>query len=893
MRWIRRLLNTVRTRRLNREIDRELAFHIAERADALKSAGLSEAEALREARRRLGNPMLQRERTRDADVVSWVDSFFRDLRHALRGLVRAPVFASVAVLSLALGIGANTAVFSLIEAVVLRPLPVPDPEELVAVGMGGESNQVPYFTNPVWEQVRDRQSVLSAVAAFSEERFNTVQGGESRRLSGLYVSGDYFRLFGVEPVAGRVLGPSDDVRGCARTAVLSHGLWQREYGTADVVGRSLTLEGMPFEILGVSRPGFGGPEVGREAEVYVPLCAEAAVRGERSGLDQRSMWWLRIMGRRAPGVALTQVNAELAAIAPAVYAETVPDQWSPEGQKEYRERELSAVDASTGLSGLRERYGDALVMLMAGVGLVLLIACANVANLLLARGTARERELAIRSAIGAGRARLGRQMITESLLLAALGAAAGVAAAGFSARALVRLIETQRDPVTLDVSLNPRVLVFTMAVAVLTVLVFGLIPAWRAGRVDPQTTMSSHGRGIAEGQHRFTLGKALVVGQVALSLVLLAGAGLLVGSLRNLTTLDPGFTAEGLLVADAELSQAKLGEEGVRPVADRVVERLRSIPGVRSASASALTPLGGRQWNDVLVVDGFTAENEMDALAWFNEVSPGYLETMDTRLLTGRDFNARDVAGAQRVAIVTESVARKFYRGAALGKTFRNPIGGELSDPFLIVGVVQDMKYSSLREETSHTVLLSATQAEAGPPSMSFEIRTEGSPAASIPAVRQVLADVNPAITVEFTTLADQLARSLQRERMLAVLSGIFAGIALALAMLGLYGIMAYTVARRRNEIGVRIALGADRGRVLRMVLRDSGLMAGAGIVLGTVGAVLSGRLVATFLYGLSAAEPAVIGGAAAVLALVALTAGAIPAWRAARLNPTAALRED
>ena len=894
MGWLRRLLNTGRTGRVNREIDRELAFHVAERAEALRAGGMSEEEALREARRRFGNPTFQREQARDANVVSWVDSFVRDLRHAVRGLVRAPVFAAVAVLSLALGIGANTAVFSLIEAVVLRPLPVPHPEELVAIGMEGGSNPIPSFTNPLWEQIRDRQTGLSAIAAFSEARFHAVEDGQPRRLKGMYVSGGYFRLFGVTPVAGRVLGESDDVRGCAPTAVLGHGFWQREYGGgADVVGESLSLEGVPFEIVGVSRPGFDGPEVGREAEVYVPLCAEALVAGERSGLDHRSMWWLRIMGRREPGVALSQVNARLATIAPAVYAATLPERYGAEERERYLEGGLSAVDASTGLSGLRERYGEALLMLMAGVGLVLLIACANVANLLLARATARQRELAIRCAIGAGRARLSRQMVTESLVLAALGAAAGLVVARVGARALVGLIAAQGDPVALDLSLNARVLVFTMAVAVLTVLVFGLIPAWRAGRVDPQTTMSSHGRGIAEGQRRFTLGKALVAGQVALSLILLTGAGLLVGSLRNLTTLDPGFTAEGLLVVEADLSRAKLGDDGARAVATGVVDRLRSMPGVLSASASALTPIGNMRWNELLVVDGFTPEGEHDALVWINEVSPGYFETMDTRFLAGRDFEATDVPGSPRVAIVSESVARRFYGGSAVGETFRNPVGDELSDPITIVGVVEDTKYSSLREETSLTVFLSATQAKAGPPWISFELRTEGRPAAFIPAIRGAVAEANPAITVEFTTLADQVARSLQRERMLAVLSALFAGIALALAMLGLYGIMAYMVARRRNEIGVRIALGADRGRVLRMVLRDTGVVLVTGLVLGMVGAALSGRLVATFLYGLSAAEPGVLGGAAALLALVAMTAGAIPAWRAARMDPTVALRED
>ena len=894
MAWYHRLLNQGRTSQLNREIERELSFHVAEKADALRAAGLSEADAQREARRRVGNVMAQRERTRDADVFTWLDSLLRDIRHAARGLRRAPVFAAVAIVSLALGIGANTAIFTLIDAVVLRALPVPSPEELVVIGLGDEDAPTASVTNPLWEQLRERQQGMTVVAAFGMARFDMAQGGEPRRAEGLYVSGDYFRLFGVQPALGRLLAGEDDVRGCAPLAVLGHGFWQTEFGgDPGVVGRALTFDGVPFEVVGVTAAGFHGAEVGRAAQVYVPLCAEAAVRGEGSFLDERSAWWLEIMGRRDPALSVAQLNARLAAIAPAAYAATVPERYGVEDRKEYEGGTFVATSAPQGLSTLRSQYAGALGMLMAGVGLVLLIACANVANLLLSRATSRQREFAIRAAIGAGRARLARQLVTESLLVAVLGAALGLLLARYGAHALVALIATSPSSIVLDLGLNARVLVFTTTIAVATALLFGVVPAWRAARVDPHSTMTAQGRSIAEGHSGFTIGKALVAVQIAFSLVLLVGAGLLIGTMRNLVTMDPGFTADGVLIAQVNMRRTGMEDAQTAVAQAQILERLRGLPGVSAASTSDLTPVGRARWNSALVVEGFRGVDRQDSIVWFNQVSEDYFRTMETRRIAGRDFGAED-AGGPPVAIISESVARRFYgTGNPLGRTYRLREGDGLSEPVTVIGVVEDAKYSSLREERSGTVYLSAAQAEAPSPSMAVELRAAGDPTALIEPVKAALAEVHPAISVEFTTLSAQLGRSLHRERMLSVLSGLFGALALALAVLGLYGVMAYAVARRRNEIGVRIALGADRGRVLRMVLRDVALVVTLGLSAGLVAAVASGRLVESFLYGLSPAEPMVVGGAAVLLALVAFTAGAIPAWRAARTDPTLALREE
>jgi putative ABC transport system permease protein len=893
MSFIRRLINLVRDEQLSRDIDREMAFHLREHVEALVARGMSERDAIREAQRRFGNRTLQSESTRDADIVRWLDSVRGDVRYAMRALRRSPVFTAVAIASLALGIGANTAIYSLLDAVVVRALPVPNPEELVTITTGGEERHTG-FSNPLWEALRDRQTVLASVAAFGETTFNAADGGEIRPVRGEWVSGDYFRVFGMRPAAGRLLTAADDVRGCPPAAVLGHGFWQSEYGgRADAVGRNVVFEGKPLQIVGVAAPGFAGPEVGREIQVYVPICAMPVLLG-RNQLDMRTFWWLRVMGRRDPSVTLEQVRAGIGSMARDLYAATMPAELSSAQKAEYANRTMSAFPGGAGMSDVRDRYSTALKVMMGAVALVLLIACANVANLLLARATARQREVAVRLAIGAARERLVRQLLTESALLAIFGAAAGLLVARWGTQALVTLIATRDAPVALDLSLNLRVLGFTALVATVTTAVFGLVPAWRGTRVHPQAAMKAGARGVAEGHTRFTLGKALVVAQVALSLTLLVGAGLLVGSLRNLRTMDPGFTSEGVL-----LVSARFGRTGMTPPAREAAKReallrIRALPGVRSAGTSDVTPVGRNRWNDALFVDGFTPASERDAVVWFNEVSDGFFATLDTRFVAGRDFDASDTPQGPKTAIVNQSVAKKFFGDASpLGKQFRTKHGDTYSPYYTIVGVVEDSKYSSLREETSGTAYIPVLQNAAGTAGMTTLIRAEGDPLQLVGAVKRVFADVHRLVGLDITTMDEQVARSLRREHMLATLSATFGAVALALSMLGLYGVMAYTVARRRNEIGVRIALGADQGRLLRMVLWDVVRVVTIGLVLGVGGAMASGKLVTSFLFGVSPTEPAVMAGAALLLLAVAVGSGLFPAIRAARVDPVAALRED
>ena len=887
MAWYRRLFNNLRSNRLSSDIQREIDFHIAERIDDLVADGMSEPDARREARRRFGNSSVQKERTRDADLLTWLESLGADVRYAVRGMRSSPGFAAVIVISLALGIGANTAIFSLINSVVLKSLPVQDPEQLLQVTL--YDSQAAALTNPIWEQIRDRQDVFSGVFAYGDRGFNLASGGEMRRASGNMVSGEFFTTLGVRPAVGRLLVRTDDVRGaCPPVAVLSHGFWQSEYGgSPSVVGKSISLNNTPHTVVGVAQEGFFGVDVGRSVQVYVPLCL-------RANLDARSNWFLWAIGRPKPGITKEMAAARLASLSSAVFDATVPEQWSASQQAEYRANKLSVAPGANGLSWLRRDYQKALGVLMAVVGLVLLIACANVANLLLARASARRREMAIRLAIGAARRRLVRQMMTESILLATLGAAAGLLFARWGAALLVQILAAGKTDLSLDVSLDGRVLLFTIAVAVATGVLFGLTPAWRSAHVDPQAALKANGRGVAEGHSRFTVGKWLVVGQLALSLVLVMGAGLLLGSFRKLTTLDPGFRHEGVLLVATSMSNAGIPDSAFGPLRDQLLERLRSLPGVQSASISQMTPIGGSSWNEVVGADGFNAATMEDRLVYFNEVSDGFFATLGMTLRAGRDFDRRDVPGATKVAVINETMARRFFGTSnPLGKSFYTMQHEKRGEPIEVIGVVKDAKYEELREETLATAYVAMSQEPRASAMSNFEVRVADDPRAIIPAVKTNVAELSPNISLQFKTFTAQVNASLTRDRLLATLSGFFGVLALLLATVGLYGTLSYSVARRRNEIGIRIALGAQGSGVMKLVLGEVGRLTIIGIVLGALVSFGAMRWVTSFLYGLSASDPGTMTAAALTLAAVAIAAGALPAWRAARVNPVDALREE
>jgi predicted permease len=814
----------------------------------------------------------------------------QDVRYALRSLRGSPGFATVAILSLALGIGANTAIFSLIDSVILKTLPVAHPESLLQVTLGGNDST---FTNPIWEQVRDRQDVFSGIFASGSRRFNLAAGGEARYAMGNLASGQFFDTLGLHALMGRTFTVADDRRGCPGIAVLSYGFWQREYGgSADAVGKKVSLDNHPFEIIGVLEPGFTGIDVGSERDLYVPICGEKIISGEFSSLDRRSNWWLRVIARPKPGISASQAEARLKVLAPAVYEATVPPGWKAEQQQDYRRRSLGTLPAANGLSGLRRQYREALLVLMTIVGVVLLIACANVANLLLARSAARQKEIAIRIALGSGRARLVRQLLTESIVLSFAGAALGILFAQWGARLLVRLLTVNGSRVFLDLSIDARVLAFTAGVSILTAILFGLAPAWKGTAVNPQAAMKANARGVIEGA-KFGLGKALVVGQVALSLLLVVGAGLMLSTFFRLETLDAGFDREHVLLVDVDLRNGNYPADQRGAAMRAMLERLRALPGVRSASVSNMTPISGSFWNENLEIESYASKGKEDTLVYFNEVSDRYFETLRTDLLAGRDFNAHDTPESPKVAIVNQTVAKKFFAGAnPIGKRFRQQDGAKWGPWIEIVGVVRDSKYGSLREKILPTAFTAASQDET-PMWYTFELRAAGPPTAVISGAKAAVAAVNRDVSLQFTTLAEQVEESLSRERLLASLSGFFGALALALATIGLYGVMSYNMARRRNEIGIRMALGAEQGIVLRMVLREVAILIGAGIAIGMAAALGATRFVDSFLYGIKANDPWTLSIAAGFLALVAAIAGFLPARRALRLEPMNALREE
>jgi putative ABC transport system permease protein len=830
-------------------------------------------------------------------------TLLKDIRYAARVLLKSPGFTAVAVLTLALGVGANTAIFQLIDAVRLSALPVKDPRGLVGVQLadtkgerGNFSSDYPAVTNPIWEQIRERQQSFSGVFAWGEDDFNLAQGGEARIARGLWVSGDFFNVLGVRPELGRLFSDEDDRRGCgAAGVVLSHAFWRREFGgDPSVVGRRMTLEGKPFEIVGVTPASFYGLEVGRSFDVAVPLCSEALLAGaENNRLASGTDWWLIVMGRLKPGWTEARAAAHLAALSPAIFADTLPARYPPDSVKDYRNSRLTTFSAAAGVSELREQYENPLWLLLAIAATVLLIACANLANLLLARASAREREVAIRLALGAGRGRVVRQLLTESMLLAAAGACLGALLAEDLSQLLVSLLSTENDPLFVATGMDWRVLAFSAGAAVLTCALFGLAPALRATRVGAGAAMKSFGRGVTAGRGRFNLRRALVVSQVALSLVLVAGALLFSRSLSKLSTQDAGLRRDGVLVTRVDLSPLALPQERRLAFRRELLERIRGVPGVESAAEANVLPLSGSSWSNKTWMDGADPAGAQGA--FFNRVSPDYFKTMGVALLAGRDFGDEDAASAPKVAVVNETFARRLAAGEnLLGRRLRvEATPGTPETVYEIVGLVKDSKYRSLREGFAPAVYLPASQSLRPGENVQFLVRTKTSPAALAPSVKRAIGEVSPDITIVFRVFQTEVESSLLRERLMATLSGSFGLLALALACIGLYGVMSYGVAVRTNEIGIRMALGAQGHDVLRLILREAVMLVVVGVAAGLPVALVAARLASDLLYGVTPADPVSISLAVLLMLAVAALAGYLPARRATKVDPMVALRYE
>jgi putative ABC transport system permease protein len=832
---------------------------------------------------------------------------WQDLRYGLRVLAKSPGFALIALLTLSLGIGANAAIFQLIDAVRLRTLPVRSPNTLAIIhlnnnhwGSGNFNGPYANFTYPLWKQVEQRQEAFSSIAAWGQERDNLANGGEVDNAQVLWVTGQFFSVLDLQPVLGRLISPADDVSGCGGGVDLSYAFWQRRYGgSASVVGRTLTLGGHPFPILGVTPPGFYGVSVGDSFDVALTVCAEPILNGEFSritGDRPRESWWLSVMGGLKGGWDLKRASAQLAVITLPALQETIPPQYDSDGVKHYLGYKIEALPAANGFSQMRRDSSEPLFLLLGLSGLVLLIACANLANLMLARASAREREVAVRLALGASRGRMVRQLLSESALLAISGAILGGFLASGLSHFLIAFISSPDNPIFLDMPTDWRVLGFAAGLAILTTVLFGLAPALRVGSVPPGSVLKTGGRGMSAGRERFRLQRVLVASQVALSLVLLAGALLFARSLQNLMTRNLGFQQNGVLVTNVDFTRLNVPDAQRAPFVQNLLEHIRAVPGVAAAGASTRSPMNGNTSNDwILDKNG---NHHEDMVAWEDYVSPGYFATLEIPIIAGRDFNDRDTATSPKVAIVNQTFAKKLLQGAnPIGQVFR--VWNDPGKPpryYQVAGLVKDSVYNDMHEPVVPVMYFPHAQLEApfSFPGATFLIRSRGGMTGGVlNSVKNAIAGVNPEIDIQFVVLRTQIRERLTQDELMATLCAFFGGLAVLLAAIGLYGVISYTVAQRTNEIGIRMALGALRSGVIRLIFEEVSVLVGIGIAVGVGLTLAGGRATGSLLFGLKAHDPLTLALTVILLAAIGFVASFVPARRASRLDPMVALRYE
>jgi predicted permease len=834
-----------------------------------------------------------------------------DARLALRSWRKAPGFAGIAILSIALGIGANAAIFTLVDQVLLRALPVRNPHELVQVTFTGsrygnnwgDGTELSY---PVYQEIRDNNQVFAGVLARFATAFHVGAAGRTERTSGEVVSGNYFSVLGVGATIGRTIAEDDDrLPGAHPVAVLSHGYWTNRFGSdSSVIGSTVAINGHPYTVIGVARRGFDGVELGRQTQVFVPMMMKGQVTPTWNALDERLWRWVRVFARLRPGVTSEQARTSLEPFFTTVLERDVADRGFGSASSTTRERylnnKLSIADASQGRSSLRRALTTPLWLLMATAAGVLLIACANIANLLLARGAARQREMAVRLALGATRRRLVTQLLTESLMLAGAGALGGIAIAAMTAPIILGFFVSPDVPQPVSTAPDWRILAFTAAVAMATGVLFGVAPAIQSTRPSVAPTLKDQATSVLGGQAR--LRKVLVASQIAVSLLLLIGATLFLRTLDNLLKVDIGFDTSRLLSFSIDPSLNGYDPPKVRRFAKSLLERLHAAPGVDGAGIAGIRLLEGNQWSTSMTVEGYQPKPDESQSQWANSVSPGYFKAMGIPILAGRDFTDRDELtvppppGAPdfRVAIVNERFARHYFGDSVpIGRRIGFGADPSTPTPIEIVGVVRDSKYTDVRDATQRQVFFPFLESSR-PNAMTVYLRTSRPAESMFNMVRQTVSELDANIPVHGTrTLEGQVALSLSRERLVATMTATFGTLATLLAVVGLYGVMSYTVARRTREIGVRVALGATSTNITWLVIREVLIIAAAGIAVGLPIAWWLGRFVSAQLYGVTPGDPLAIGGAAMLLLIVALAAGLVPSTRAARLSPTVALRVE
>ena len=892
--------------RVDDELDAELQEYLEASVSEKMSAGMSRQDAVRAARAEIGSVEAVKDRVRDAGWEGPLEDFWRDIRSGVRLLHRSPGLALVAILTLALGIGANTAIFSVINGLLLRPLAVTAPERLVTISsayaLGHGFTAGVGWNYAMWQRLQESVGVFGGALAWTDARFNLAQGGEKDIAEGLFTDGGFFATLGVPAAIGRTFEPADDLLpgsmvssrrpgangsfegSDGSVAVISYRMWQRRFnGAGDVIGKPLVVDGVPFTIIGVTPPDFFGLEVGKSFDIALPLGAEPLIRGA-SSLRRTNNFLLTVQLRLKPDQSIEAAESAIRAMQPQILGVS-PDELKRVSPGFLREP-FVLVPAPSGTAdrtGLRREYRQPLMAVFALVALVLLVACVNVANLLVARASARRHEFAIRLALGSPRWRLGRQLLVESLVLAMIGTWVGLVLAGWISTALLAQIDLAGVPAFLDLSLDARILLFAAAAGILTAVIFGTAPAFRATRVPPIEALKDQSSRLVpadRGSGRTPIAGALIVLQVALSIVLVVASALLVRTFDRLSRVPLGFERDGLLVVNVDVARTAVPGAEQLPFFQRLVETVSAVPGVAVAAGSHLTPVSPRSQAPVL------AQQERMQ----NAVGPRWFAAYGIPLHSGRDFDATDTASSNPSAIVSESYVRKFFAG-------RGPLGEQVEGR-TVVGVVRDSVFGSLRRGMLPTLYVplaqSASMRAPGNDSVSISLRSlSGSPVLLAPAVANALTAVNPRLSFTFRTVADDINASIARERLLAALSAAFSALALLLAALGLYGVTSYAVIRRRAEIGMRMALGATRADVISVVIRKGLSLTLVGIAIGLAAAAIVTRYLGSLLYGLTPLDPLSFAVVAVTFVLVATIASLIPARRATKLDPFAAIRGE
>jgi predicted permease len=902
-----------------REVDDELSFHIEMRTQRLIAAGWTPDAARSEALRQFGDVdsvrqdclVMDEQRERAMQRANVIGELHQDIAYALRTLRRNFAFTAVIVGALALGIGANTAIFTLIDAVLVRTLPVSHPEQLVAVGdptrVGSLSNGSPrtdLLSYPLFRDLRDQNHVFSGVLASGRtDRLDVrIEGtsGEFEHPRGRFVSGNYFSLLGVGAFAGRTFDASNDaIAGASPIATISYGYWTRRFhNDRSAIGRTILVNGTKITIIGVTPPSFSGDIVGSSTDVWLPMTMHDVLRPQEKALDDRLISWVLVLGRLQPGVTMAQAKQQIS----EVIQRNIVANAKPQVAKAFLGRgpKFYVSSGAKGFSRVRDTFQAPLVTLMIGVGLLLCIICANVANLLLARAIARGREMAVRLALGAGRSRLVRQLLTESAVLAVLSAIVGLFVAWWGSRALLALA-SDGSPMSLNLGTDMSVLAFTLVVSVLAVALFGVVPALRASRVDLASAMRAQSPSVAGSTtglrgERIPVAKLLIAGQVALSVVLVIGAAMLVRSLRNVQETDVGMDRDHLVIVDLDVGARGYQGDRLASLVHTLRGRIGSVPGVAAVTFSENGIFSGTESSTTIEVPGFTARTPDDTTIAYDVVGPGYATTIGAKLIAGRDFTPSDEPLLPRLALVNQSLAQFYFPGQnAVGKYlhFNDSVAVQ------IIGVLADTRDHDLEGKPARRAYFSYVHADdpknlGAPGSLRLEVRTAGDPSALVQTLRRAVVSVDPSLPIDgVDPLPTLMRQSIREERLVARLASAFGAFALLLAAIGLYGVMTYAITRRTSEIGLRVALGAQRGDVVRMVLFDALRLVGFGLLIGLPVALMSTRLLRTQLHGVDAADPVSILVAVGVLTASAVVAVMLPALRAARVSPIVALRAE